>query len=131
MPEEQGMITSYLVENSALRMYSVTDPTQGKYAKTGYRVIRKSSDYSLLEIDLFTGRKNQIRVHLADQGCPVVGDKKYGEKEKGIKRLALHALTLTFTHPFSKEKMTFETKIPPYFNYLLRNGPSPIRVING
>ena len=125
MPKEHGMITSYLVENSALRMYSVTDPSQGKYAKTGYQVIRQSSDYSLLEIDLFTGRKNQIRVHLADQDCPVVGDKKYGEKEKGIKRLALHALTLTFTHPFSKEEMTFETKVPPYFNYLLRNAPSP------
>ncbi len=125
MPEEQGVITSYLVENSALKMYSVTDPKKGKYAKTGYQVMRKSSDYSLLEVDLFTGRKNQIRVHLADKGCPVVGDKKYGEKAPGIKRLTLHAASLTLTHPFSKEKMTFESKVPPYFNYLMRNGPAP------
>jgi RluA family pseudouridine synthase len=123
MPEKEGMITSYLVENSALKMYSVTDPSKGKYAQTGYRVVRKSPAYNLLEIDLFTGRKNQIRVHLADQGCPVVGDKKYGQKDKGIKRLTLHAASLTFVHPFSKEPMTFEAKVPPYFNYLMRNAP--------
>jgi len=119
----EGIITSYLVENSALRMYSVSNPKLGKFAKTGYRVLRKSIAYSLLEIDLFTGRKNQIRVHMADQDCPVVGDKKYGEKKAGIKRLALHAASITLVHPFSKEPMTFEAKVPPYFNYLMRNGP--------
>lgn len=119
MPEKEGVITSYLAENSVHRMYSVADPKKGKLAKTGYKVIRESAKYSLLEIDLLTGRKNQIRVHLADKGCAVAGDKKYGVKEKGIKRLMLHAATLRITHPFSKEKMTFTTKVPAYFESLI------------
>jgi RluA family pseudouridine synthase len=123
MPEKEGMIASCLAENSALKMYSVSDPAKGRYAKTGYRVIRTSPAYNLLEIDLFTAHKDQIRVHLASKGCPVVGDKKYGEKAPGIKRLALHASSITLKHPFTKEKMTFTSKIPPYFNFLMRNGP--------
>lgn len=119
--EKQGEISSYLAENSAYRMYSVKDPAKGKFAKTGYKVLRESEKYSLLEVDLYTGRKNQIRVHLADLGHPIVGDKKYGEKEKGIKRLALHATSLTITHPFSKEPMTFDTKLPGYFRSLVSN----------
>ena len=82
LPEKEGVITSYLTENSAYKMYSVADPTKGKLAKTRYRVLKESPRYSLLEIELLTGRKNQIRVHLADKGCPVAGDKKYGVKQK-------------------------------------------------
>ena len=119
LPEKKGEITSYLAENSIHRMYSVDDPAKGKLARTGYRVIRESERYSLLEIDLFTGRKNQIRVHFAEKGCPVVGDKKYGKKGKGIKRLALHSASLTLTHPYTKEKMTFKAEIPPYFYTLV------------
>jgi len=120
MPDKEGVITSYLAENSVHKMYSVADPQKGKLAKTGYKVLRESPKYSLLEIDLLTGRKNQIRVHLADKGCPVAGDKKYGVKEKGIKRLTLHAASLTIVHPFSKEKMTFSTKVPAYFESLMK-----------
>jgi tRNA pseudouridine32 synthase/23S rRNA pseudouridine746 synthase/23S rRNA pseudouridine1911/1915/1917 synthase len=125
MPEKEGVITSCLAENSAMKMYSVAGPNKGQYAKTGYRVVRKSPAYNLLEVEPFTGRKDQIRVHLADQGCPVVGDKKYGDKAPGIKRMTLHAASITLQHPFSKEKMTFDSKVPPYFNYLMRNGPEP------
>ncbi len=121
MPQEEGVITSYLAENSVHNMYSVTDPKKGKLAKTGYKVIKETAKYSLLEIDLLTGRKNQIRVHLADKGCAVVGDKKYGVKEKSIKRLMLHAASLTITHPFSKEEMTFTTKVPAYFESHMKN----------
>jgi len=120
MPKQEGEIVSYLVENSVHRMYSVSDPAVGKYAKTRYRVLKETTDYSLLEVDLLTGRKNQIRVHLADEGCPVAGDKKYGVKDKYIKRLCLHAGLLMIVHPFSKEKMTFETDIPAYFRYLTK-----------
>jgi tRNA pseudouridine32 synthase/23S rRNA pseudouridine746 synthase/23S rRNA pseudouridine1911/1915/1917 synthase len=120
MPDKEGVITSYLAENNIHRMYSVADPGRGKLAKTGYKVLRESSKYSLLEIDLLTGRKNQIRVHLADKGCPVAGDKKYGKKEKDIKRLMLHAASITIVHPFSKEKMTFSTEVPAYFESLLK-----------
>ena len=121
MTDKEGVITSYLAESSVHKMYSVADPPKGKLAKTGYKVLKKSPKYSLLEIDLLTGRKNQIRVHLADKGCPVAGDKKYGKKEKGIKRLTLHAASLTIIHPFSKEKMTFSTKVPAYFESLMKD----------
>ncbi len=120
LPEKDGLITSYLAENSAHKMYSVVDPRKGKLAKTKYCVLKESSNYSLLEIDLLTGRKNQIRVHLADKGCSVVGDKKYGAREKGIKRLCLHSASLSLVHPFSKEKMIFESKIPNYFGTLVK-----------
>ena len=120
LPEKEGVITSYLAENRAHKMYSVDDPKKGKLSETGYKVLRESRKYSLLEIDLLTGRKNQIRVHFAEKGSPVVGDKNYGEKEKGIKRLALHAASITISHPHAKEKMTFETEVPAYFNSLLK-----------
>ncbi|MDT8318831.1 MAG: RNA pseudouridine synthase [bacterium] len=119
LAEKKGLITSYLTENAAHRMYSVDDPEKGKLAKTGYKVLKESSKYSLLEIDLLTGRKNQIRVHFSEKGCPVVGDKKYGIKEKGIKRLALHAVSLTIRHPHTKEKMTFKAEVPAYFKSLV------------
>jgi 23S rRNA pseudouridine1911/1915/1917 synthase len=120
LPEKKGLIRSYLVENSAHKMYSVNDPEKGKLAKTEYRVLKESTAYSLLEINLLTGRKNQIRVHCSDKGCPVVGDKKYGVKEPGIKRLCLHAASIAFIHPFTKEPMNFETKVPAYFETLLK-----------
>jgi len=121
LPIKEGVITSYLAENRAHKMYSVNDPQKGKLAKTGYKVLRESKRYSLLEIDLLTGRKNQIRVHLAEKGCPVAGDKKYGEKIKGIKRLTLHAASITILHPYTKEKMTFKTKVPAYFESLVNS----------
>jgi tRNA pseudouridine32 synthase/23S rRNA pseudouridine746 synthase/23S rRNA pseudouridine1911/1915/1917 synthase len=114
--EKEGIFSSYLAENSALKMYSVNDPAKGKLAKTGYKVLKESKKYSLLEIDLITGRKNQIRAHLSEKGCPVAGDKKYGAKVKGSKRLALHAASITLLHPYTKEKMIFAAKLPAYFN---------------
>ena len=119
LPEKEGLITSYLAENSIHRMYTVTDPKTGKLARTGYKVLKESINYSLLEIDLLTGRKNQIRVHFSDKGHAVAGDKMYGKKEKGIKRLALHAASLTLLHPHTKDKMTFKTKVPAYFKSLV------------
>ena len=120
LPEKEGIVTSYLVENSAHKMYSVSDPKKGKRAQTAFRVLKQTDAYSLLEINLLTGRKNQIRVHMADQGCPVVGDKKYGEKQPGIKRLCLHSTSLTLVHPFSKKSMSFEAKVPAYFETLMK-----------
>ncbi len=119
LTEKEGVITSYLAENSVHKMYSVADPGKGKLSRTSYKVLTESKEYSLLEIDLLTGRKNQIRVHLSEKGCPVVGDKKYGQKQKGIKRLSLHAASLAITHPHSKKRMVFETAIPTYFKSLI------------
>lgn len=120
LPEKQGTITSYLAENSIHKMYSVKNPEKGKLAKTAYKVLKESGKYSLLEVDLLTGRKNQIRVQFADKGFPVAGDKKYGEKRgENIKRLTLHSTSLTMVHPFTKEEMTFTAKVPGYFYSLV------------
>jgi len=121
LQEKEGEITSYLFESKVFKVYSVSDPNKGKYSKTGFKVIKESDKYSLLEINLLTGRKNQIRVHLAEEGHPVVGDKIYGHSEKGIKRLALHAFSLTIIHPFTKKEMIFEAEIPPYFKSLVKS----------
>lgn len=119
MPEKEGVIVSYLEENRKYRMYSGDDPNKGKLARTGYKVLRESAKFSLLEITLFTGRKHQIRVQLADQGCPVVGDKKYGRPDKGIRRLTLHAGSLTIRHPHTKAMMTFTARNPSFFAALM------------
>lgn len=120
LKEKEGIVTSYLAENSMFRVYSVADPSKGKLAKTGYKVLKETDKFSLLEIKLFTGRKNQIRVHFSEMEHPVVGDKMYGKTEKGIQRLALHSASLTIIHPFTKKEMTFETEIPPYFKTLVK-----------
>lgn len=125
LAEKEGIITSYLAENSIHKMYSVTDPKKGTLATTGYKVLRESKNYSLLEIDLLTGRENQIRAHFSEKGCPVAGDKRYGKKQKGVKRLALHLVSITTIHPHTKEEMTFEAKIPGSFNALFKSGPQP------
>lgn len=133
-PESEGVVSSYLAENSIHKVYSTTDKKRGKLAKTAYQVLKQGQGNSLLKIDLLTGRKNQIRVHLADLGCPVVGDKKYrpedmkkeapspqpGGHQRKRARLALHSASLSLVHPFSKKKMTFDTIIPPYFESLVR-----------
>ena len=119
LPEKEGIISSYLTENRAYNMYSIKDSSKGKLSRTRYRVLKESKKFSLLEIYLFTGRKNQIRVHFAEKGNHLVGDELYGIKERGINRLALHAGSLTLVHPFTKEKMSFETKIPSYFRSLV------------
>ncbi len=120
LEEKEGEISSYLFENKNFRVYSVNDPDKGKFSKTAYKVIKESSTYSLLEINLITGRKNQIRVHLSEMGHPIVGDKIYGQADKEIKRLALHSSSLTITHPYSHKEITFETAIPLYFKTLLK-----------
>ncbi len=127
LAEKEGVIESYLAENSAYKVYSVKDPEDGKYSKTQYKVIKENAKYSLLEIKLHTGTKNQIRVHFSEIGHPVVGDKAYGTIEKGILRLALHAASLEIIHPYSKKAMKFEAQMPVYFNTLLGETPFPTK----
>ncbi|MGJ8678383.1 MAG: RluA family pseudouridine synthase [Akkermansiaceae bacterium] len=120
-PEKpEGKISSFLAENGIHKMFATKDKIKGKFAETEYKVVKESGDYSLLDINLLTGRKHQIRVHLADEGHPIVGDKKYGNGEKGVKRLTLHSATLSITHPYSQEKMTFKTEIPAYFEVFMK-----------
>jgi tRNA pseudouridine32 synthase/23S rRNA pseudouridine746 synthase/23S rRNA pseudouridine1911/1915/1917 synthase len=116
---KQGTISSNLVENAAQRVYSAPDASKGKLARTAYKVLQESKGLSLLDIHLLTGRKHQIRVHFAEQGHPVVGDKKYGNGELVLRRLALHARSISFTHPFHGRKMTFASGLPEEFARLL------------
>ena len=120
LQDKEGVITSYLLEDKAYRVHSVKDPDKGKFSKTGYKTIKESNKFSLLEIQLFTGRKNQIRVHLSEKGHPVAGDKIYGIADKEGKRLALHSASLTITHPFTNKEMRFETGIPLYFKTMFK-----------
>lgn len=119
LPEKSGTITSYLTENSAHIVYSTRDRSIGKLSTTAYKVLKEAREFSLLEVDLVTGRKNQIRVHLAEKGHSVVGDKKYGKGNDGHKRLALHAYSISFIHPFSNKRLIFGTEIPTYFTSLV------------
>lgn len=112
-------ITTYLAENKAYGVYSTSDTRNGKLSHTAYKVLKETKDFALLEVDLLTGRKHQIRVHLAGIGHPVVGDQRYGKGNKAHKRLALHARSISFRHPFSGKQLTFETKVPVYFNKLV------------
>jgi RluA family pseudouridine synthase len=120
LPQKEGEISSYLYENKAFRVTSVNDTNLGKYAKTGYKVLKESEKYSLLEVKLFTGRKHQIRVHFAENGHPILGDKIYGKVDKEIKRFVLHSGYLSIIHPYTKKEMVFETGIPTYFKALVK-----------
>lgn len=116
IPEKaEGVITSYLVEGKTFKVHSSQNPKHGKKAVTNYKTLKNSSAYSLLKVNLETGRKNQIRVHMQDLGHSVVGDKKYGAFSSPLKRLGLHAQKLSFIHPISGKKMFFETEIPEIF----------------
>jgi RluA family pseudouridine synthase len=117
--EKAETITSYLAENSAHVVYSTADTAKGKLSRTAYTVLKQTEKIALLEINLLTGRKHQIRVHLADIGHPVVGDQKYGRADNGRTRLALHARSISFKHPISGERLSFETKVPGYFQQLV------------
>ena len=112
----QGQIKSWLKENKAIKVYSSGREGDGKLAITDYRTLAKSRRFTLLAVELQTGRKNQIRVHLSERGHPVLGDKKYGEsKSNPLGRLALHASALSVIHPTTRELMRFEAQIPACF----------------
>ena len=119
LAEKTGTISSYLAENSAYTVYSTPDPAVGKLSRTEYTVLKEAKGFSLLDIHLLTGRKHQIRVHMSEQGHPIVGDKKYGRGNDAHGTLALHARSLSFTHPVSGKRLTFATGIPDYFTRLI------------
>ncbi|HEX9137605.1 MAG TPA: RNA pseudouridine synthase [Nitrospirota bacterium] len=114
-----GTITSYLAEDESYNVYTTSDRSKGKLAQTAYTVLKETRNFTLLEVALLTGRKNQIRVHLAGMGHPIVGDVKYGKADESHKRMALHALSISFKHPFSGRQLKFESEIPDFFSALV------------
>lgn len=112
-------IRSYLKENNVHKVFSTKDKS-GKLAITKYKLLNTSKSFSLLDIEILTGRKNQIRVHLSDIGNPIIGDKKYNSKYNPLKRLGLHANKLVLKHPITNEIMTFETDIPKEFTNMFK-----------
>ncbi len=118
LAEKVGTLSSYLVENDDQFVYS-TDQTKGKWSETQYEVVKENKLFNALKINLLTGRKNQIRVHFAELGHPVVGDTKYGLKGKKFERLALHSRFIAFNHPHSGKRMSFEAPVPEFFTRLM------------
>lgn len=112
-------ITSYLAEDENYNVYSTSDSARGRLSQTAYKVLRVAKGLSLLEVSLLTGRKNQIRVHLAGIGHPIVGDTKYGDEDGSQPRMALHARSISFKHPFSNKQLTFESEVPLFFTALV------------
>ena len=112
-------ITTYLAENKAHVVYATSDRSQGKLSHTAYKVLRQTTDFAMLEVALLTGRKNQIRVHLAGIGHPIVGDRKYGRRGDSHDRLALHARSISFLHPVSGKPLRFSATVPGYFRKLV------------
>ena len=115
----RGRIQSWLTEDKRFITHSSPVDNGGKFAVTHYNVLEASNGYSLVECELETGRKNQIRVHMADMGHPVVGDFKYGSEIDPMRRLGLHAYMLCFTHPVTGKHLRFETPVPVLFEKCL------------
>ncbi len=114
--ENKGVIKSYLKENAAFVTYSSeTDKDGGKLAITNYLVLKRAKGLTMMEFDIETGRKNQIRVHMKDLGHPIVGDKKYGSTKNPLNRLGLHANTIKFKHPMTGKMMNFLSPVPAIF----------------
>lgn len=120
LPQAEGEIRSYLTENAAFQVYSTPNESEGQLAITNFEVLQTTSKHSLVELELETGRKNQIRVHLKELGNPIIGDRKYGAGISPIGRLALHASRLAFIHPVTQKNMVFDVPIPRPFVQLMQ-----------
>lgn len=120
MEDDEGTIANWLKDNKAYVTFSSPVDNGGKYAVTHFHVLDRTTEHSLVEYKLETGRKNQIRVHSADMGHPVCGDIKYGNGDDPIHRLCLHAYMLCFYHPVTRARMEFQTPIPSQFRMLFK-----------
>jgi RluA family pseudouridine synthase len=118
-PAEQGVLSSHLDETGPFKVYSAPPSRWTRHAVTQYRVLKRMATTTLIELTLVTGRRNQIRVHLADVECPIVGDRKYEACTNSTRRLGLHSSSLQFDHPLSGELLRFESPLPQDMAQLL------------
>ena len=117
--KDEGIIKSYLKETKTLLTYSTNDKS-GKYAETIYKKIMNNNQYSLLDVEIKTGRKNQIRVHMKDNNTPIVGDRKYGKKD-GFRHMMLFANRIEFIHPVTHQTINIDLGIPEDYKKHLKN----------
>ena len=116
IPEKaEGTIKSWLIEDKSLKVHSTSETVNAKFSITNYKTIKPVNNYTLLDVKTDTGRKNQIRVHLSDIGCPIVGDRKYGASDDFIRRIRLHAYSLSFPHPVTGETIIVQSPMPKGF----------------
>ena len=116
---KNGIIKNYLGETKTLKTFITNNKNLGKLAITKYYVLKNAKEYSLLNIEILTGRKNQIRVHMESINHSIVGDKKYGSKKNPIRRLCLHANYLEFIHPITNKKIIINSNYPTIFDKLI------------
>ena len=120
LQKKKDLIETHLLEDDDYVVHSTTDTTRGKLAQTEYAVVHETTHLSLLKINLLTGKKNQIRVHLSELGHPVVGDAKYGDGKAGAQsQLMLHSFSIELTHPFSGKRIRIQADVPDYFKRLV------------
>ena len=113
--EKEGTVRSWLIEDKSQKVHSTFEREEAKFAITHYKVLKNVNDCTLLDVRTETGRKNQIRVHLSDLGCPIVGDRKYGAATEFKRRVRLHAYSLSFLHPVTGKTITVESPMPAGF----------------
>ena len=118
LPQAEGTVRSWLHETATHLVYSGPRGRDAKEAVTHYRAVMERRGYTLAEVEIDTGRKNQIRVHMGDLGCPIAGDRQYGAKTDPMGRLALHAGVLVLTDPRTKKDLTLKAPLPAPFRKL-------------
>ena len=118
-PADRGVLRSHLDESNPFKVHSAPAGERTRPAVTRYQVVKRVAERALVELTPETGRRNQLRVHLADANCPIIGDHKYDARTNPARRLALHATVLQFTHPLSGERLRFESPLPPALARLL------------
>jgi len=118
-PADQGVLESHLNESNSYKVKSAPRSARTRHAVTHYRVMKRTATRALLKLTLDTGRRNQIRVHLTDAACPIIGDHKYEARTNPARRLGLHASSLQFKHPLSGELLRFESPLPQTLSRLL------------
>lgn len=116
--KKEDTIESLLTQNDHMQVFSTSDEERGRLAITHYKVLQTRGRYALVDVEIFTGKKNQIRVHMSEMGCPIAGDIKYGAETNPARRLMLHNYRLSFIHPVTGELMRFSLPMPTVFRKL-------------